>query len=121
MFNQASWKALKIPTYPSNFNKNIIDKEYVRFSILVGRSDLNYYNVGKRALGIIAVSIFVESGIGEKRIAEIANHLDTLLQYKAFDNGIELGSSSLTAGSVDESNKTLYHANYSINMTYIGE
>jgi hypothetical protein len=121
LFNSAEWKSVKVPTYPANFVKNITDPEYIRFNLLLSESALNFYNVGKRVFGILAISIFVESGTGEKRIAEIASHLDALLQYKVFENGLELGSSSVNGGSVDESNKSLYRANYSINITYIGE
>jgi hypothetical protein len=121
LFNSSSWRSLNIPTYPSNYNQNITDKEFIRFNILTGRTALNYYGVGKKSFGLIIISIFVESGIGEKRIAEIATHLDTLLQYKAFDNGIGLGTSSLAAGSIDEVQKSLYRTEYTINMTYIGE
>ena len=62
----------------------------------------------------------VKAGEGNKRIMQISDKLDTLLEHERYGE-TELGTSYLTVEGLDPSNQALYSASYIIPFTHYGE
>jgi len=129
MFTQSYWTGQNIDLYPDNYQGTIANhNEFLRINILPSESSSNYG--GKKNLsGLVIITIYVKAGEGQKRVMQISDILDVLLQYKNTSytlsgttiKGPELGASYLTVGGLDLVNKALYSAKYTIPFQSYGE
>jgi len=120
-FADVFWVTNGIAVYPSNYQGKKSDTdEYCILSVMPSSSDYYAYDAKKSTKGLVAVKIFVKAGEGNKRIMQISDKLDTLLQHEMYGT-TELGTSYLTVEGLDPSNKALYSASYIIPFTHYGE
>lgn len=120
IFALPSWTDNSIKTYPrhgaipdtvTNYN------EYVVVG-MTPTSAIREAFGGKRAInGLYAVEIFIQGGRGDKRVYEIADLLDTILQNQFLNNRTQTGVSYINNISVDESNPILVKAVYALPFT----
>jgi len=129
MFTKYYWVSQEINLYPDNYQGTIANhNEFLRINILPSNSSANYGG-SKNLEGLVIISIYVKAGEGQKRVMEIGDILDVLLQHKNTSNiiggveikGPELGTSYLTIGGLDPANKALYSAKYTIPFQSYGE
>jgi len=120
-FADVFWKNNGIAVYPSNYQGKKSDTdEYCILTVMPSSSAYYAYDAKKSTTGLVAVKIFVKAGEGNKRIMQISDKLDTLLQHEMYGT-TELGTSYLTAEGLDPSNKALYSASYIIPFTHYVE
>jgi hypothetical protein len=129
MFTKGYWIGQNINVYPDNYQGTIANhNEFLRINILPSNSSSNYGG-SKNLEGLVIISIYVKAGEGQKRIMQISDILDILLQNKNTSatiggetiKGPELGASYLTIGGLDTANKALYSAKYTIPFQSYGE
>jgi len=129
MFTQSYWTSQGINLYPDNYEGTIAKhNEFLRINILPSNSD-TYYGGVKNLSGTVILSIYVKAGEGQKRVMQISDILDVLLQNKSttftvsnvITYGPLLGTSFLTIGGLDTANKALYSAQYTIPFQSYGE
>jgi len=116
------WTSLGIATYPDNYQGKINSNlEFCRINVLPAASTTYGYGAKKQLSGVIIVSIFVKAGEGQKRVMQIADALDNVLQYKNLINGTELGASYTSMEGLDTANNSLYRARYTIPFKLYGD
>lgn len=122
MFATTAWTSNSIPIYPDNYQGKINDKgEFCRLNILPSIGENYAYGVQKRISGLVIIKILVKAGLGQKRVMQIADILDGLLQNKHLTNGTELGASYVSMEGLDTANNALYSARYTIPFKIHGE
>lgn len=119
-FGADEWKAHNIPTYPSELVPTKPGTEYIRISVVPGRS-----GVTRRSLiGVLMIDIFVQKEQGPKRISEIGDLLDSHLSNKYLElidsDSLQLMDSGMTATKLDRDNPSLAVASYSVPFKYFG-
>jgi hypothetical protein len=124
-FTDPVWTIFGIPTYPDNY-QGVIDNqnEFCRLNILPTTSEtIAFGGIGdsKSLTGNIIIAIFVKAGEGQRRVSEIADLLDDLLQYTSPVGGLGLGPSFVFMTGLDSQNRSLYSARYTIPLTYYKE
>jgi hypothetical protein len=121
-FADSSWTSTGIATYPANYQGKKSDgNEYCIVSVLPSSSQQLAYGGVKTTKGLIAISIFVKAGQGQRRLMEICDSLDNLLQFEKFNNGTELGTSYFNVEGLDPINSSLFMGTYFIPFTLYGE
>jgi len=122
VFGSSAWTANNIKSIPANFEGDMSSaQEYVHVSILPSSSDILAYGVQKRLSGIVAVKMFVPAGYGTRRIMEIGDLLDDVLQFKTLSNGTRLDSSYINVEGLDPRNESFFSGSYIIPFTLYGE
>ena len=120
-FADSFWVKNGIAVYPSNYQGQKSDtNEYCILSVLPSASSYYAYDAKKSTKGLVAVKIFVKAGEGTKRIMQISDKLNTLLEHEMY-GATELGTSYITIEGLDPDNKSLYSASYLIPFTNYGE
>jgi len=122
VFGSSAWTANSIKTVPDNFQGNLNNaKEYCMVMALPSSSEEVAYGVKKSLTGLVAVKIFTPVGFGQRRIMQIGDLLDDVLQYKTLTNGTTLKSSYINVEGIDPQNESFYMASYFIPFTQYGE
>lgn len=120
IFGSTNWLEENIKTYPSNFTGSA--NEYIRVSVIT--SGVNITNIPRSTAGLLMIDIYVQAGLGTKRVNEIADKLDDYLAGKLLKTTVagntQFGSSNLTPRGNDTANPGLYHASYSIPFNFFG-
>jgi hypothetical protein len=119
LFASATWTAANIAIYPDNYQGTISDQnEFCRLNILPASGTTQDHNGKKTLSGTVIVTMYVKAGEGQRRVAAIADTLDSLLEHKYPTSGLGLGASFVTIGGLDSQNSALYTAQYIIPFTY---
>mgnify|MGYP000197150654 FL=1 len=122
VFASADWTSKQIAIYPDNYQGTIVNPdEYLRMNIIPADSNNYAYEGRKVVSGVMFIKIFVKAGEGQKRIMQIADELDSVLQNKTLTNKTQLGTSFITMEGLDPSNQSLYSARYTIPFKKYGE
>ena len=122
VFATTAWTSNNIPAYPANYQGDKNNNEYVIVQVLPSSANqITYGGSTKRTSGLIAVKMFVKAGEGSKRLMQIAEVLDNVLQNKTLTNGTRTQASYLETEGLDPANSSLYSASYFIPFTYYGE
>ena len=129
MFTKSYWATQEIAMYPDNYQGTISNKtEFLRLNIMPSNSTSTFG--GQKAVqGLVIISIYTKAGEGQKRVMEIADILDILLENKTTSTtiagtaitGPEFGTSYLAINGLDPANKALYSAQYTIPFQSYGE
>jgi hypothetical protein len=121
VFASSEWTSNNIKSVPANFDGDMSNtSEYVHVSVLPSNANILAYGVQKQLSGMVAVKIFVPAGYGTRRIMEIGDLLDDVLQYKTL-SGTRLDSSYINVEGLDPRNESFYSGSYFIPFTLYGE
>lgn len=121
VFGGSDWTANNIKTIPDNYQGSIQGAtEYVLVKVMPSGSETIAHAVERKISGLLAVKIFVPAGYGQRRLMEVSDLLDNVLQHKQLTN-ITLGSSYLNVEGLDPQNESLYSGSYIIPFTSYGE
>jgi len=121
-FASAAWTTHNVTTFPDNYMGKVGNlTEYVMLKVMPTSSETVGYGVFKEQKGLVAVKIFVKAGEGQRRVMQIADLINPLLEHKHLTNGTELGASYLNIEGLDPANSSLYSASYIIPFTKYGE
>ena len=115
-FATSTWTSQNISAFPANFRVPETKSEFVKLEVLPLRDNSDYGRCGIE--GIIYVQIYVQANQGLKRLMEIADILDTILQAKSLPNGTKTQASSLNVLGMDRDNPELFRADFAVNFTY---
>lgn len=115
-FGISSWTSNSIKSFPSNFLVPANTSEFVKIEILPLRDNSDYGRSGVE--GICYIQVYVQANQGVKRLMEIADLLDSILQNKTLTNGTQTESSSLQVVGVDRDNPELFRGDYSIDFKF---
>jgi len=115
-FATSTWISTNISAFPANFRIPENTSEFVKLEVLPLRDNSDYGRCGIE--GIIYVQIYVQANQGLKRLMEIADILDTLLQAKSLGNGTQTQASTLNILGVDKDNPDLFRGDFSVNFTH---
>lgn len=123
VFASTTWVDNNLKTVPANYQGNLGSnvREYVVVSVLPSNSGTYDTERRKTLSGLVAVKLFVAAGNGLGRLMEISDSLNVVLENKTLTNKTSLGTSYLTLGGLDPSNKSLYTATYYIPFSLYGE
>jgi hypothetical protein len=122
VFASSAWTTNNIKSIPANYEGDMSSvSEYVHLSVMPSNSELLAFGVDRKLSGLVAVKIFVPAGYGQRRLMEIADLLDTVLQYKTLTNGTRLDSSYINVEGLDPRNESFYSGSYFIPFTLYGE
>ena len=122
VFASSQWTATGIKAYPANYQGTISNKnEFVRISILSGKSNFDSFNLQKTVPGLLILSVFVKTGAGDKRLFQIADILDSIFEGKTLQNGTQFGPSTINVIGLDRDDPALYRGDYSITFNKFGE
>ena len=115
-FALSAWTSNSISAFPSNFRIPANQSEFVKLEILPLRSNSGYGRFGVE--GIVYVQIYVQANQGVKRLMEIADLLDNILQNKTLTNGTQTQQSSLNVLGSDRDNPELFRGDFAVDFTY---
>jgi len=108
--------------FPSNFAvQTDCNPQYGILKVMPTNGTVVAHAVTKELSGLVAVKLFVPSGQGESKLFELADQLDTALQYKYLNNRTRLGASYLSIEGPDPENSSLYSGSYFIPFTIYKE
>jgi hypothetical protein len=116
VFATSAWTSLNIPAYPVGLSVPSDKTEFVKVEFLPLRENIDYSRFGIEGLAIIQIYIPTNQGI--KRLMEIADFLDSILQNKSLNNGTKTGSSFLNILGSDTDNPSLFRGDYQVNFTF---
>jgi hypothetical protein len=115
-FATSDWTSQNISAFPANFRIPENTSEFVKLEVLPLRDNSDYGRCGIE--GIVYVQIYVQANQGVKRLMEIADILDTILQAQTFSNGTQTQASSLNVLGIDKDNPELFRGDFAVNFTY---
>lgn len=122
VFGSSNWTTNNIKTIPANYHGELGSiTEYVSVNVLPSNSNLDTFGVTKKLTGLVAIKMFVPAGYGQRRIMQVGDLIDNVLQYKTLALGTRLDSSYITVEGLDPRNEALYSASYFIPFTIYGE
>ena len=116
LFALASWTTNNIPTYPLNYKVPPTDNEFVKIEVLPLSPNESYSRSG--ISGLVIIQVYVSANNGIRRLMEIADLLDSLLQNKTLANGTKTESSSLQVLGQDSDNPNLFRGDYTVNFKF---
>lgn len=114
LFGTTEWTTNNIQAFPSNYRVPANQSEFVKIEVLPLRSNSDYNRFGIE--GIVYVQIYVQANNGVRRLMEIADLLDNILQNKALTEGTQTRESSLNVMGIDKDNPELFRADYSVDF-----
>jgi hypothetical protein len=115
-FATAEWKATTILAYPVNYTVPTDKSEFVKIEVLHLEGNTSYGRAG--ISGKLIIQIYVKVNQGSKRLMEIADLLDTLLQNKRLGNGTDTSESSLAILGVDQDIPDLFRGDYVLDFNH---
>jgi hypothetical protein len=114
VFTEPSWVSLGIPTIPANVSTPT-GSEFVRLNIFIPASQVDEFG-GATDVGFVEINVFTLSGQGEKRMYEICDSLDVLLNGKTLGE-TQFGKSTLTKIGLDPEDSQLWRVDYIVPFT----
>ena len=122
IFKSTGWVSENIKTHPSNFAAPGNGDEYIRVSIVAGKT--GGANPLKSVSGQLLIDIFTAAGRGPKNANTIADVLDSYLAgacLRTTSGGTtQLSGSTLVSTGNDTANPSLSRSIYSISFNYFG-
>ena len=118
-FASSTWTTNNISAFPVNYVVPAQLQEFVKIEILPLRSNEDYNRFG--ISGLVIIQIYVKANQGSKRLMEIADLLDTLLQNKQLGTGTDTQASSLSVLGIDRDNPELFRGDYSVDFNYFND
>jgi len=116
VFGSSTWTANNISTFPSNFNIPSNLSEFVKIETLPLRINTDYGRFGVE--GLIIIQVYVSANQGVRRLMEVADLLDLILENKLLANGTQTQSSNLQILGQDSDNPELFRADFTVNFTF---
>jgi hypothetical protein len=116
MFASPSWLLDNISAYPSNYMVPSQKSEFVKIEVLPLNEDISYGRAG--ITGKIIIQVYTKANQGTKRLMEIADLLDNILQNKHLASGTKTQASSLSVLGIDQDNPELFRGDYSVDFNY---
>lgn len=116
MFASPLWLLNSISAYPSNYMVPAQKSEFVKIEVLPLNENTDYGRSG--ISGKIIIQVYTKTNQGTKRLMEIADLLDNILQNKHLDAGTRTQASSLSVLGVDRDNPELFRGDYSVDFNY---
>lgn len=115
-FQTSAWKAHSIKTYPVNFVVPSTVSEFVKIEVLPLGTNTDYGRFGIE--GKVIIQIYIKANQGSKRLMEIADLLDNILQNKTLGTGTKTQESSLAILGLDRDSPDLFRGDYSLDFNY---
>jgi len=116
VFATTLWTNYNISAYPSNYMVPSQKSEFVKIEVLPLTGDTDYGRSG--ISGKVIIQIFVKANQGTKRLMEIADSLDNILQNKQLGTGTRTRESSISILGIDRDNPELFRGDYSVDFNY---
>ena len=116
LFATATWTNNSISAYPSNYEIPSTDNEFVKIEVLPLNTNSGYSRAGIQ--GLVIIQVYVTANKGIRRLMEIADLLDSLIQNKTLSNGTKLESSSMSVLGQDKDNPDLFRGDYTVNFKF---
>jgi len=115
-FASVLWNNTGISAFPANYMVPASKEEFVKIEVLPlnGNSDYSRFGI----TGQIIIQVYIKANQGSKRLMEIADVLDTLLQNKHLGTGTQTQESSLSVLGIDRDNPELYRGDYTVTFNY---
>jgi hypothetical protein len=115
-FATATWTGTGIQAYPVNYMVPTDKTEFVKIEILplVSNSDYGRFGIS----GKLIIQVYVKINQGSKRLMEIADLLDTLLQNKHLGIGTDTSESSLSILGTDRDIPDLFRGDYVLDFKH---
>jgi len=113
VFTSDVWVALGLPAFPANYMPSKTPDEFVKYEIIQGGKDTDEYGNGNYKNGLFICQIYVKADVGPRRLAVIADTLDSVLNKKQI-NQTQTGTSSLATKGADSDDISLFRADYSL-------
>ena len=112
LFATSAWTSNNISAFPANYRVPANTSEFVKIEVLPLRSNSDYGRFGLE--GIIYIQTYVQANNGIRRLMEIADLLDIILQNETLGNGTQTRESSLNILGLDKDNPELFRADYQV-------
>jgi len=116
LFGTSAWTTNNISAFPSNLTVPTNKSEFVKIEVLPLDSNSDYARFGLE--GKIFIQTYVQANKGVKRLMEIADLLDNILQNKTLANGTQTRSSSLQVIGIDRDNPELFRGDYTVDFIF---
>ena len=116
LFGTATWTNNNISAYPSNYDVPSTISEFVKIEVVPLAPEQDYSRFGLEGLIIIQIYIPVNEGI--RRLLEIADLLDNILQNITLANGTKTEASSFQVLGQDRDNPNLFRGDFSVNFKF---
>jgi len=116
LFGTSAWTTNNISAFPSNLTVPTNTSEFVKIEVLPLDSNSDYRRFGIE--GKIFIQTYVQANKGVKRLMEIADLLDNILQNKTLLNGTQTSSSSLQVVGIDRDNPELFRGDYTVDFVF---
>jgi hypothetical protein len=114
VFASSEWTANAIPTFPVNFKPISTPAEFVVVEVLPAQELNTEYGGASQVAGMVIAQIYIPVDKGVRRVFEISDLLDSLLQKRWFDTHLQTGPSTLQVKGNDADNPSLFRGDYSV-------
>jgi len=113
IFASSEWVSNDIQAYPSNIAPTSNrPNEYVIIEVLPAQELNIQYGDEKQVAGLIILQIYTPVNTGTRRIYEISDLLDDVLNKKVIGDSIQTSASSLDVKGNDLDDPSLFRADY---------
>lgn len=112
LFGNSEWTTNNISAFPANYRVPANQSEFVKIEVLPLRSNSDFGRFGIE--GIVYIQTYVQANNGIRRLMEIADLLDNLLQNKTLTNGTQTRESSLNVLGLDKDSPELFRGDFSV-------
>ena len=117
IFSEITWTANAIPTYPSNVSLTAaMPSEYVVLEVLPGKPKDDEFSSAKHVAGVFIAQIYTGINIGPRRVYQISDLIDDVLNKQLLENNVQTGSSWLDVKGNDPDDSSLFRADYSLSF-----
>lgn len=113
-FASQEWLENSIAVYPINFNDPNRPNEFVIVEVLPSKPLMSEFGGSLQVAGLIIVQIYVPANSGSRRLYEISDLLDKIMQKKVINVNIQTESSTLDVKGVDSDDPGLFRGDYSV-------
>jgi len=118
VFATSEWTSNDIASYPSNMAPTgTKPSEYVVLEVLPSQDLSIQYGSVNQVSGLIIIQIYTPVNTGPRRIYEISDLLDNVLQKQQLGEGLQTNASALDPKGNDPDDPTLYRADYVLRFT----
>lgn len=114
VFGSSGWTAHNIEAFPSNYENNTNNNEFVIVKIFHNQSARYGFNQTLKR-GQLMVRIFTQAGLGERRVNEIGDILDGLFENQTLSSRLYMDTSNLGNHSMEDG---YYQAHYNVNFVF---
>jgi hypothetical protein len=118
IFASSSWTGHNIATYPVNVAPTAVKaSEYIVIELLPTKPIDEEYGNSNQVAGLIIMQIYVPVNTGPRRVYEISDLLDEVLQKKQIGASLQTGSSACDVKGNDPDNPSLFRADYNLRFS----